>query len=370
MTSSKTAGKVSTRNSAPRSQSAAKARPQVEQMEGRLVPTATPALDLSTHGAVGSVNGAVFTQYDAQPTGSGVIQSFVRVQGTGNQAITQGYNTDARPLQFDENKSQVFTRSLKLSDVPVVNIGGVNYREFLLDINQKASSPLLSLDELRLFSGNAGNLTGYSTTNHQLPGASSVYSLGDGNWILLNGRLNQGSGKGDMVAAIPDSAFTGQYVYLFSKFGVNVAGNGGYEEWASGTALLASTGSISGTVYSIDANGIHVGVGDVVVFLDANHNGVRDGDEDWAYTHADGTYKFNDLATNLGIYSTYDVTALKPDNASSINSVLNPGFNYTYVSLQSPNVNVTGVDFVVAYPPPPPPPSDGGGDSNGGVLPS
>ena len=65
----------------------------------------------------------------------------------------QGYNTDARPLQFDENKSPQFTRSLTLGEVPVVNVGGVEYREFLLDINQKSSASLLSLDEVRVFLG-------------------------------------------------------------------------------------------------------------------------------------------------------------------------------------------------------------------------
>src|SRR5262249_1180068 len=156
---------------------------------------------------------------------------------------------------------------------------------FLLDLNQKASSPLLSLDELRLYSGNAGNLTNYNGYTHNLGTLSPVFDLGAGNWILLNGRLNQGSGKGDMVAAIPSSAFTGEFVYLYSKFGVNAAGNGGYEEWAAGTDLLASNGSISGTVFVGDANtGQHIGVlAGVTVFLDANHNGMLDGDEDWTY---------------------------------------------------------------------------------------
>jgi len=355
MTSTKWLSWFSLPKSTP-TQPGAKARLTLEQMEGRLVPSATPALDLSTHGAIGTVNNAVFRQYDAQPTGSGVIQSFVRIQGTGNQAVTQGYNTDHRSLQFDENKSPTFTRSLKLSDVPVVNIGGINYREFLLDINQKASSPLLSLDELRLYSGNAGNLSGYNSL-HQLANMNPVYDLGAGNWILLNGRLNQGSGKGDMVAAIPDSAFTGEYVYLYSKFGANQAGNGGFEEWASGTGLLASTGSISGTVFVGDTTtGQHIGVApNVTVFLDANGNHVLDGDEDFTFTDVNGNYLFDDLATNLGIYSKYQVTAQAPTGATSIASEYSTGvsgitYAYANISLDSPTVNVTNVNFVVFYP--------------------
>jgi HEAT repeat protein len=52
--------------------------------------------------------------------------------------------------------------------VPVLNVNGINYRVFLLDINQKASAPLLSLDQLQIFVGASGNLTGYNTTSRQL----------------------------------------------------------------------------------------------------------------------------------------------------------------------------------------------------------
>src|ERR1043166_2586871 len=124
----------------------------LEQLEDRSVPSTTP-LDLTTPGISGSINGAVFQQLTFQPAGCGVIDSFVRVQASGRATVEQGYNTDGKH-QFDE-KNGNFTRSLLLSDVPVVNIGGVPYREFVLDINQSGSSPLLSLDELRFFVGNS-----------------------------------------------------------------------------------------------------------------------------------------------------------------------------------------------------------------------
>src|SRR5205823_2080666 len=81
------------------------------------------------------------------------------IQATG---VEQGYNTSVRPLQFDENKSPVFTRSLQLSESPDVTIDGVSYHEFLLDINQSSSNPLLSLDELRVYTSNSARLSGYS----------------------------------------------------------------------------------------------------------------------------------------------------------------------------------------------------------------
>src|SRR5205085_10008458 len=76
-------------------------------------------LDLTTPNASGTINGGYFQQTDYQPTGTGKIDSFVRIQAKG---IEQGYNTDYRPLQFDEKKDPQHTRSLLLSAVPIVNL--------------------------------------------------------------------------------------------------------------------------------------------------------------------------------------------------------------------------------------------------------
>ncbi len=304
----------------------AKAQLQLESLEERTVPSAAP-LDLTTAGASGSINGAIFAQTPTQPTGSGVIHSFVRLQAQGaKQTVQQGYNTDNRPLQFDENKSPTFTRSLKLDELPKVDAGGVFYRVFLLDINQKSSQPLLSLDELRLYVGGAPNLSGYDASAHTLGGLAPVYDLDAGgvdNWVKLDARLTHGSGSGDMLLYVPDSLFTGTdpYVSLYSKFGVNLAGNGGFEEWApaagpnssSGASQLpSSSGVIQGTV---TVNGVpQVGV---QIFLDANHDGVLDGDEVFTYTDQNGNYSFNDLATNFGQYSAYAVTAVPPTDTTT-----------------------------------------------------
>ena len=54
-----------------------------------------------------------------------VIHDFVRLFSSGNASVEQGYNTDARPLQFNENNSHVFTHSLQLGDIPIVTVNGV-----------------------------------------------------------------------------------------------------------------------------------------------------------------------------------------------------------------------------------------------------
>ena len=119
---------------------------------------ATPTLDLTTAGAEGMINGAIFRQFDLRSSGSGVFDTFLKIK---DKPTEEGYNTDYRPPEFDENTSPQITRSLLLSSVPIVNIGGTNYREFLLDIDQDVDT-YLSLDELKISLQGSGNLTGYA----------------------------------------------------------------------------------------------------------------------------------------------------------------------------------------------------------------
>ncbi len=180
----------------------------------------------------GTLNGAFFQEIDPNdPAGTGVLNSFVRLQSPGNSTVEEGYNTDARPLQFNENNSPQFTRSLKLSDVPIFTIGGVKYRQFVLDINEKNAKdePLIDLEKLQIFLGNAGNLVNYPTFGGN---AVKIFDLdgNEDNTVKLRD-TNAGSGRADLLTYIPDSLFSGpnQYVYLYSKFS---GAEGGFEEWA------------------------------------------------------------------------------------------------------------------------------------------
>ena len=217
-----------------RKRNSARVRLEVEQLEDRTVPS---TLDLTSPGAIGTFNGAIFEQANPQPTGPGVIHDFLRIQAHGaSDTVEQGYNTDARSVQLDEKTDLTFTHAIQLSDLPTVTAGGVTYRAVLLGINQKNSSPLLSLDELRLYVANSPNLTGYDPATQQLAGQTAVYDMGANNWVELNASLSHGNGSGDMLLFVPDSVFTSStsnpnpYVYLYSKFGVNFAANGGFEQ--------------------------------------------------------------------------------------------------------------------------------------------
>jgi hypothetical protein len=223
------------------------------------------SIDLTTAGSSATLSGALYLQRQIAPAGSGVLNSFVRINPGGSQDFEQGYNTDARPLQYDENNSATLTRSLTLSAVPVVNIpGGIcaaGCREFILDINQQNSDALLTLNRVVVSLWTSGNLLDATVAPGARLGASAaalfpeadtiVYDSGAGNQIQLNYALEAGSGQGDMYLYIPVALFAGtnQFVYLYSEFGAlnndtacpddsvtpsncYANANAGFEEWA------------------------------------------------------------------------------------------------------------------------------------------
>ncbi len=202
------------------------------------VSASATTLNLTTDGSSGTINGALFVQTDPQPTGTGYIDSFVRM--ATNNDIEQGYNTDSKQLPYDDLGGS-FTHSLLLSDVPIVTVNGVSYYQFLLDINQTGSDPLISLDRLKIYTSTNPALTGdlNSVTGPNALNSSLVYNLdaGTDSWINLNYNLNTGSGSGDMFAYIPTSLFpqntSGLYLYLYSQFGTHNNNNDGFEEWAT-----------------------------------------------------------------------------------------------------------------------------------------
>jgi uncharacterized repeat protein (TIGR01451 family) len=234
-----------------------------EELEDRTVPTilnltGTPPPPLPTPPTEGFINGALFRVGSTQPGGSGVVQPFLRVTNQGNNTTEQGYNTNSRPVGSNAtdpiladiagNTAQ-YCRAIAANAPPIVNIGGVAYREFSLGINQSNNSPI-SLDSLQIFLGTAPNLTstGFDSSG-QLTGLGTlVYNMAvgpDGPSTVLM----KGSGNAlDYRVDIPVSDFTGTnpYIYLYCHFGSyqspNFAANDGYEQWAiqSNTGLLLS----------------------------------------------------------------------------------------------------------------------------------
>lgn len=228
--------------------------------------TATATTDVScTYG------GAWFQTNEQHPTGTGFIDSFLRVQQNGWE---QGYNTSARPVQFDEKTDPNFTRNLLLTAVGTKDIGGTTYREFFLDVNEPAATNggknLITLDQLEIFVSNKASLNKYATgPNCQLQSndantaagkltdgssncadndSAKIFDLdagGDADIKLDYLVKGSGSGSSDMAFYLRDSLFTGyNFVYLFSQFGDLTGTNAykyesqaGFEEWFTKSSI-------------------------------------------------------------------------------------------------------------------------------------
>lgn len=212
--------------------------------------SATTLIDLTTSGSSGSGTDALFgnefvVQWVAQAsTGTGVIEPFLRVQKGGNE---QGYNTElGGPL---DDKTGTWTHALNLSAVPIVNIGGVDYRQFLLDINEDNSTDgrLLSLNQIQIFQGPDQLHTGFSSVAGvgtqpiiTFGQASEIFRLNNASGdleIRLNFGLNPGSGAGDMFLYVANAAFDTAIpnVIFYTQFGAPsgyASSNAGFEEWA------------------------------------------------------------------------------------------------------------------------------------------
>ena len=176
---------------------------------------------------------AIFDFTQAQPTGTGVIQPFLRVQ---NDPTEQGYNTSGvTPAAPFDDKAGPWTHDLTFADLmtTAVTINGQNYFKLLLDVNEPGGSKsTISLDNLQFYTSTQGSLT---TTNISSLGTLR-YSFGLGDQVLLDAARNHGSGSGDMFAYIPASAFAGtastDFVYMYCAFGNTDPSQGGFEEWA------------------------------------------------------------------------------------------------------------------------------------------
>lgn len=210
--------------------------------------TATATTDVSC-----TINGGIFQTNEQHPTGTGYIDSFLRVQQKGSE---QGYNTSGRPVQFDEKTDPNFTRDLTLSSIGTKTINGTVYREFFLDVNEEASrngKNFITLDQLEVFTSNTASLTGaYSNggiansgATGSLAGATKIYDLDNGtdNFVQIDYLVKgSGSGSSDMAFYLADSLFKDRYVYLFSQFGkidnnnAKYASGAGFEEWFTKSA--------------------------------------------------------------------------------------------------------------------------------------
>jgi hypothetical protein len=187
-------------------------------------------VDLTGSNESGTIKGAQFVFTSQQPTGTGVIKPFLRVQNTPTE---QGYNTSGG-TPFDD-KAGRWTHDLTIADLQgtEVTLNGTSYFKLLLDVNEPGGKKsLISLDQLQFYTSSVGSQT--TTSVGSLGTLSYSFNAGDG--VILDAARNHGSGSGDMYAYIPTSDFSGaktsDFVYLFAHFGNTDSSQSGFEEWA------------------------------------------------------------------------------------------------------------------------------------------
>lgn len=237
---------------------------------GFVAPAQAGYVNLTTVGSSGVINGATFLQGGVL-SGTGVFPAFVQIQGSGPGNVKEAYNTTVNNV-LNNGSSNTFNHEIRVSDLTVFNLNGVDHYSFFLDINENnnAADRYLSLDELRLITSTTAN-----QSSTPLPTGTTRYNMnspGPGNGVLLDFNLNPGSGRADMEFFVPVSFFAGalatDFVYLYSKFGVlGVLGAGnsfgappgdygtsdGFEEWALGRAGGAVVPEPSSVVLALTA---------------------------------------------------------------------------------------------------------------------
>jgi hypothetical protein len=176
---------------------------------------------------------AIFQFTQPQPTGTGYIDPFLRVQASPTE---QGYNTSGG-TPFDD-KGGPWTHDIQFSDLQstAVNINGTTYFKIMVDLNEpNGAKSTIDLTNLQFYT----SATGSKTTENISSLGTLRYSLdtntGD-NTVLFDAARNNGSGSGDAFIYIPTTAFAGtnanDYVYMYVNFGsADTTTAGGFEEF-------------------------------------------------------------------------------------------------------------------------------------------
>lgn len=179
-------------------------------------------------------------------TGSGLIQPFLGVQAKGNNDSEAGFTTDADSNNLPlDTKHANFTRPLTIGNLFVRNVGGVDYVQFYLDINEPSEDgkATVSLEILKIYGtkSNTANELGFGTELADLDtkGWDLFYSLGDNILGLSGNVIGSGSGRPDLEILIPASVFLGKLtdeIVVATKFGKTNPTEGGFEEFFMSTA--------------------------------------------------------------------------------------------------------------------------------------
>ena len=275
------------------------------------------------------VGDATFSKTTPVGSGTGLYDPFLathdsNANGQTNDGVAEGFNNDATGiLDVDASK----TSSLKLSDMPIKVIDGVEYYEFRVDLNEtnNVAGRIVTLNEFKIYTSTSpATLANFNNTTDEFgAGFTKVYDLdaGEDRTLILRDD-NSGSGTDDYSVLIKVSAFgdvdpTTTYLTLYTNMGrqPGAAEDGGFEEWK--TEDVAA--SITGTKFE-DLNGNTVqdpgegGLGGVTIFLDRDQDGTLDAGERTTVTADDGSYTFFGVGqTEFGSDNVLWIDEVTPD---------------------------------------------------------
>jgi hypothetical protein len=172
---------------------------------------------------------------DTSSSGTGTFDPFVRLQGSPTE---NGYNTDGA-VAFD-TKSGKWTHAIKVGAIPIVTVGGVDYWELFVDINDANNATHISLNEVEVWFTTNPDLIGYDDPTG-FPASSGAVQVYDFSGDILINDVNQGSGRGDLRYLIPITGISwtaADYFVLYSEWGttadigsISYISDGGFEEW-------------------------------------------------------------------------------------------------------------------------------------------
>ena len=208
---------------------------------------AADELDCTTGCLETSMFGLLWSTVPLQPTGTGVIDSFLRIQQT---PLEEGMNTDFRPVTHDEKTDPNYTRDITFGELRQVTLDdGITYYELLLDLNEPSGAgdqSFISLIGLKLCMSPDGQQYneaggGCAETGSPVVQKYDLDASDPDNTVHLDyDYLDNGSGASDLFVYVPISLFPGAtpetYFYLWSQFGRGddeYKSQDGFEEWAT-----------------------------------------------------------------------------------------------------------------------------------------
>ncbi|RWF46031.1 MAG: hypothetical protein EOS46_19120 [Mesorhizobium sp.] len=250
------------------------------------------------------IGSGVLLEATTEGSGTGNYDSFLRLQATG---IEEGFNTDQNGNVLDNKAS--FTHDLQYSSMQSIKVGGVDYIEFRLDLNESnnATNGNITLTGLDIYISNAGatsadydaGFAGFTTVFH--------LDLNDPQFLIDS---NHGSGTDDYRVLVPVSDFTAagvspdSYVTLFSSFS---GANGGFEEWRTLTTPGTGTDAPGIAIDKVTVDGSAIGDGLQVLSGDTIT---------WQYT-----------VSNTGNVALSNIVVTDDHNDVVVTAVLSGGFN-------------------------------------------